>query len=89
MGLDAYVEVRSENYGVGDCTDKDEIWYGRKEYAIQSWMRQEFQKLEPNDTSGFNCRDLELTHELINKLKIELITGNLLNADSQIGRAHV
>lgn len=81
MGLDAYVETRYPNTSTGESQIKDELWYGRKEYAIQAWMRKEYQTLVPDDTSGFNCQDLYLTTELLNKLKADLIAGNLLKSE--------
>lgn len=81
MGLDAYVEVRSENYGVDGCFDKVELWYGRKEWHIQHWMANEYHNLFSDDGTGFNLQTLPLTKELIAKLQADFVAGTLLGEE--------
>ena len=81
MGLDAYVETRYPDIPVGGDQVKDELWYGRKEWHIQKWMADEFYATHPEDGKGFNCQDLLLTWDILNKLRAAFVAGTLLGEE--------
>lgn len=65
MGLDCYIFTGTP--------ERDELWYGRKTNAIHGWM----QRKSGIPAGQFNCRDLPLTHELLDKLQADLGAGKL------------
>ena len=76
MGLDSYVRTGPRQVWGTDSTDEDgdDIWYGRKIYAIHVWMQQH----SALDSSSFNCERLDLTTELLDLLHKDWFEGALL-----------
>lgn len=66
MGLDCYVMKKS-------ATDNEpvEIWYGRKESEIHGWMQRE----SGIPAEEFNCEDLVLTEEVLNRFEGDAAAG--------------
>jgi hypothetical protein len=74
MGLDQFAFSKNE-YG-----EKTEIAYWRKHNRLQGFMEAlwvEQEAGEDGNTEDFNCVDLELTEEDLNKLEKAVITYNL------------
>ena len=70
MGLDQFAFSKDEN------GEKTEIAYWRKHNRLQGFMEELWITQEGN-SEEFNCVDLELTEEDLNKLEKAVITYNL------------
>lgn len=62
MGLDQYAYYQSD-----ETKDLEEFFYWRKHNRLQGWMGNLFR--EKGGEGEFNCKDLELTIEDLNKLE--------------------
>jgi hypothetical protein len=68
MGLDCYVMKKKPSE-----TEPKEVWYGRKESEIHGWMQRE----SGIPAEEFNCEDLVLTPELLDKFEGDAANGML------------
>ena len=66
MGLDCY--IRYDFKGVDGEIESEEIWYGRKESEIHGWM----QRQSGISAGQFNCKELPLTEDLLNRLEDDM-----------------
>ena len=81
----AYDEYYSdENYDKADgdptkFSKPRELTYWRKHPNLQGWMKQLWEEKNPNDTevTSFNGIELELTWEDLERLELDIISGDL------------
>ena len=76
MGLDQYAYAREVKPDEEEPVDID-IAYWRKHNRLQGWMEYLYRDKNPDFNSDFNCVDLELTDEDLDRLEKDVIDKSL------------
>jgi hypothetical protein len=78
MGLDQYAYAREIVKDDEEAEPVDiDIAYWRKHNRLEGWMENLYRDKHPDSNREFNCVDLELTEEDINRLEKDVITKSL------------
>lgn len=71
MGLDQYAFAREINPDEAEPVDID-VAYWRKHNRLQGWMENLYRDKNPDDNSEFNCQEVEITLEDLDRLESDI-----------------
>jgi len=84
MGLDQYAYIASKAGTEYNDTSRQDLAYWRKHPNLQGWMEKLWlEKCGSNSEYEFNCTELELTWEDINRLEQDIKTGEVAKLDTR------
>lgn len=72
MGLDMYLFAKEADKEAEEEDVNVDIAYWRKHNRLHGWMENLYRDKFPDDTRDFNCVDLELTAEDLDRLEADI-----------------